>query len=233
MANPQKENGHIGIATEIIEALIRQKLSGSEWQLIMTVIRKTWGWQKKEDVISLSQFEKSTELHHTVVCRAKKRLVAKNILLIRNNSIKFNKNYEQWLVAESIQVVAKKSLGSSKKVKKVVAKTLHTIDILTIDTNTINIYSHLKDEKFLSSFKDFLKMRTKIRKPTTERAQELILIELQKYDLQTATKMLEQSIIKDWQDVYPLKTEVKNGRDTGNAKENRRKELDKLGEVVS
>ena len=72
MANPQKENGYIAIATEIMEQLIQLSLSGSEWQVLLAVLRQTWGWQKKQDWISLTQFERLTKLPHRTVCRAKK-----------------------------------------------------------------------------------------------------------------------------------------------------------------
>jgi len=54
MANPQPEDGHIDIANEIAEKLARTQLSGTEHKIIWAIWRKTWGWHKKEDRISLS-----------------------------------------------------------------------------------------------------------------------------------------------------------------------------------
>ena len=61
MANPQREDGHIDIANEIAEKLARTQLSGTEHKIIWAIWRKTWGWHKKEDRISLSQLVKMTE----------------------------------------------------------------------------------------------------------------------------------------------------------------------------
>ena len=76
MANPQCENGHVDIANEIVEALARYRLSGEEWQVLLVVLRKTYGFHKKEDEIPLSQFEKMTGMYRANVVRAIKKLVA-------------------------------------------------------------------------------------------------------------------------------------------------------------
>lgn len=56
---------------------------------------------------------------------------------------------------------------------------------------------------------DFLEMRKKIRSPMTERAQYLMVKKLEKFDVETAKAMLEQSIISSWKDVWPLKETAK------------------------
>lgn len=56
---------------------------------------------------------------------------------------------------------------------------------------------------------EFLKMRKAIKKPMTERAFEMLLNKLNKMsqDTQVQIKILEQSILHCWQDVYELKQE--------------------------
>ena len=69
-----------------------------------------------------------------------------------------------------------------------------------------------KSEKFEQTFYDFLKMRKKIKKPATEKAIELLLNKLEKIDNEEkAIKMLEQSILNNWQDVYEPKERGKDG----------------------
>lgn len=48
MANPQRENGHVDIANELVEALAKMQLSGYESRVIWALWRKTWGWVKKD-----------------------------------------------------------------------------------------------------------------------------------------------------------------------------------------
>ena len=51
MTNVQLENGYIQIANEVLEHLASIKFDGTEFRLIFFLLRKTWGWKKKEDKI--------------------------------------------------------------------------------------------------------------------------------------------------------------------------------------
>jgi len=100
MANPQKENGHIDIANEIAEALAKVQLSGYENRILWVILRKTYGWHKKEDSISITQFEKATRLKRRHIHRTLKQLIEKNIITKNGNGfiIKYGlqKDYEKW-----------------------------------------------------------------------------------------------------------------------------------------
>lgn len=69
-------------------------------------------------------------------------------------------------------------------------------------------FHFLENDEFKKTFDYFLEMRKKIRKPATERAQELILKKLHQEQLYTAIEMLEQSITNSWQDVFALRTKI-------------------------
>lgn len=62
--------------------------------------------------------------------------------------------------------------------------------------------SKLKDTIF-----DFIKMRKLSKKPMTDRALSMLLNKLSKYNDEIKIKMLEQSIMKNWLDVYELKSD--------------------------
>lgn len=55
---------------------------------------------------------------------------------------------------------------------------------------------------------DFLEMRKRIKKPATDRAKELILEKLEKFmhEGHDPNKLLENSILNNWQDIYEPKT---------------------------
>lgn len=131
MENPQKEYGYIPIANEIVEALVNYPFNGTELRIVLFVLRRTWGFGKKEDWISLSQFEEALGIHRMNVCRALNSLVAKQLLVAEKLPYKtvygFNKLYSQWLVAKRL-LVANPLRSSSKSVQKVVAKELPTKD---------------------------------------------------------------------------------------------------------
>jgi hypothetical protein len=78
------------------------------------------------------------------------------------------------------------------------------------DTDNDNVNDNVinkKDSDFDLAFKDFEKMRKLIKKPLTDRARNMILTKLDKLatDKPTQIKILENSIVNNWQDIYPLK----------------------------
>lgn len=71
------------------------------------------------------------------------------------------------------------------------------------------------DEKLNNVFLDFIDMRRKIKSPMTDRAITTMLNKLIKLDNETAIRMLEQSILNNWKDIYPLKENSSNSGRTG------------------
>lgn len=62
------------------------------------------------------------------------------------------------------------------------------------------------DGDLLAVLKDFEKMRRSIKKPMTDRAKQLLVTKLKnEFPPEQWKSVLEQSIVKCWQDVYPLK----------------------------
>ena len=102
MANPQLENGHISIATDIWEALTAYRIPGEQMQCLLFIIRKTYGWKKKQDAIPLSQFVSATGMQKPSVVRALKGLLTKKLIRVNkrvNAKVKvyeFVKDFEQW-----------------------------------------------------------------------------------------------------------------------------------------
>jgi phage replication O-like protein O len=100
LANPQAENGHTDIANELAEALALTYLSATESRLLWVIARKTWGWKKKLDRISYSQFEQATGLDRRHIAPALKRLISRNIIMQTGNGqvleYGIQKDYEKW-----------------------------------------------------------------------------------------------------------------------------------------
>lgn len=110
MSTPQLENGYVRIANEIMEALAKIPISSGNNQILYTILRKTYGFNKKEDRISISQLQKMTGLAKRTVIYCLQNLEAKKLIKIRRkkgrghrnevNIISFNKNHEEWVVQE-------------------------------------------------------------------------------------------------------------------------------------
>jgi len=110
MASPQKENGFTPIANEIMEAFCRTRIPGETRQVLDVILRKTYGWNKKEDPISLTQFVEMTGLHKSHICRALNALIDMNIITKLGNAkslftksgndttvtYSFQKDFEKW-----------------------------------------------------------------------------------------------------------------------------------------
>jgi phage replication O-like protein O len=135
MANPQKENGYTVIANEILEKICSYRISGEEHLVMWTIIRKTYGFNKKEDHIALSQFSQITGMKKPTCQRAITKLVSKKIIEVikkdnqRGNIYKFNKDFDKWeqlskkitskkeVIKKDNKVVIKKdNLGESKMI---------------------------------------------------------------------------------------------------------------------
>ena len=100
MAKPQAENGHVDIANGIAEALCRINLTAYEGRVLWALFRKTYGWHKKWDHISYTQWEEITGIKRWHIARTIKLLIERNIITQRGNGYKieysFQKDYEQW-----------------------------------------------------------------------------------------------------------------------------------------
>lgn len=72
-------------------------------------------------------------------------------------------------------------------------------------------YPHLKDDAFSQALAGFVDMRKSIKKPlSTQRALNLVLTKLAKYNLQTAIAMLDQSTQSSWLSVFELRLPVQS-----------------------
>ncbi len=95
-ASPQVERGFTCIANEIMEALAKTNFSGYQGRCVYLLLRKTYGFRKKADVIALSEWAEGTGLQVSHISRTLKELRQRNIFTKIGNKWEFNKNYTQW-----------------------------------------------------------------------------------------------------------------------------------------
>lgn len=103
--NPQKENGHREIANDCFQALIKAKLSGAVYQIILTVIDKTWGYGKHDAPVSLGVFQDSTGLSRQGVISAIKEAERLRIIIVSReekagSKYMINKHWDTWLSSQ-------------------------------------------------------------------------------------------------------------------------------------
>lgn len=138
MANPQKENGYTAIANEIMEALGRIRIAGEARQVLDVILRKTYGWNKKEDFISLSQFCLATGLSKWRVCHSIKKLEKMNLIIAnkgndKGNKYRFNKDFDTWKPLPKRATLPIKATTIANKGNKPLPIIGHTKDTITKD----------------------------------------------------------------------------------------------------
>ena len=176
MASPQVENGCTSIANEIVEALMKVNLSPSESRVLWFLFRKTYGWKKKTDWLSLSQFSKETGLDRRNVHRALKKLSSKQMIVIyKDDTFRirygFQKNYEKWkLSSKQTTVVSLVPQLSSKQTPTKESITKEDINISSVircphkeiiklyhdilpELRSVQIWNEKRKRKLLKSWK--------------------------------------------------------------------------------
>jgi phage replication O-like protein O len=121
MASPQPDQ-FTKLSSELLDAMCFLQLSGSEWSFVHAVIRKTYGYNKKEDWVTNTQIMAMTGLGKERVSEAKKKLLELNIVTEKRNKISIQKDYEKW------GQLRKNVTGVTEKRNSELRKNVTTID---------------------------------------------------------------------------------------------------------
>jgi phage replication O-like protein O len=104
MPNPQLEDGYTSIANELLDQFGRLWniiTSKYDFPILCVLIRKTYGYHKKSDKISISQFSQLTGIPPRVICRSLNNLCSANIITKNKNGgineYGLQKDYSQWV----------------------------------------------------------------------------------------------------------------------------------------
>jgi hypothetical protein len=119
--NPQPNEHFRQIENSVFWVLVNAGFSGPEYQLILCVIDKTWGYGKTSDAIPLSQFEKATGLERRNIAHYLTKLEASRVLIIQRGSAgrgnmstyMFNKYWDTWKIEKVLAIPLLLSNGVS------------------------------------------------------------------------------------------------------------------------
>jgi phage replication O-like protein O len=160
----QLENGHFTrIANKILDILASVNLTGSELRVVLFIIRKTYGYNKKEDLISLSQIKEGTEISKRNIIYILQNLEAKKILMVtreklKTNNIRFNKYYDTWIVQNSapqvknnreIAKIASAKLRNDVKDNKIASAKLGKT-VVQNSVKKVKSFAHTKERKTIT-----------------------------------------------------------------------------------
>ena len=132
-------------------------------------------------------------------------------LLIKIGLIQILENGEIY-ITQLENLIGSKSLGALKKQQQRMLgrqegdKCPPKIEIELKDKNKNKIKNiYYTNEKLNELFLEFLQVRKEIKAVNSDRAINMLINKLNNYDDETKIKMIEQSIVNSWKDVYELK----------------------------
>lgn len=228
----QLDDGYTRIANEILEEISKTKLNGTQFRILMTVWRCTYGWNKKEHEISESYLSNATGIHKQQIKRELKAMFDIGILTevqIPNFNtarvIAFNKRYLNSIEVSKKIPDSKLDTPTGSKLDTPTGSVLDTSPGSVLDTQKRKVLKTVKETNkeigrmiseytnnvlLVDALNEFVLMRTAIKDPlATERAMNGILKRLDEHGKTDnyKIKMLEISIINSWKSVFPLKKE--------------------------
>ncbi len=103
MKSVQLENGYTRLANELLEAITISRFNATQLKIILCVIRRTYGFQKKESELSITFISRATGISKRYVAQEINHLISSKILIVSkeytmksSRRLKLNKNYIEW-----------------------------------------------------------------------------------------------------------------------------------------
>jgi len=217
----------------LIDIFAKGLLNKDEMRIIFYIIRWSWGFdgtERRQDwtkPLTKRQIANDIEMDEGQLNKIINKMIRENKILVKDNCYQFNEHYKKWKLdnLSSSKKLDKNSNKTCEKVKFNLTKTQTKLDKNSSSTDLKPLqnkplperketyketYKETLKEKsanFIKVWKEYLKMRKKIKKPMTEYAKELALRKLSKLsdNEEEQIAILTQSIINSWQGIYPLK----------------------------
>ena len=178
----QLENGnYTRIVNKALDELVKAPLLSAELAICLFVIRKTWGFNKSTDKISLSQFQNGVKRSRPTVVKALKNLQLVNILqLVKvgthtndGSEWKFNKYHKEWVLVNTSELVKDRTSTSKEKLKKLVKTPKHTKDNTKYNIQkkgevALIAQAPTPSKNAIMFFKGVNDLKTKIQSPEAE-----------------------------------------------------------------
>ena len=157
------------VPNAVIDELLPD-LTGAELKCYLVVIRKTKGWNKESDNISISQFMKATGLSNSAVIKACESLVKYGLLVkengSRNTGIYAVNSYSKTTCEESSQVTCEESSHTINNIKN----TIQNTNKKTTQKNSLALLAEFGIVGQLAD--DFITHRKACKAPITQTALE-------------------------------------------------------------
>ena len=215
--NIQLENGYTKIANGLLEKFAQVKMSGTCWQVLMAILRKLYGHNKKEDWIEYSQLMKLTDLPKSRISFSVKQLSKYGIVTQKRNGIKqilsINKDFNRivtqkqnsYINIEQLHKHVKNTTNRSMFMQQTVPQTSTTKETNTKETNTKEIGEETSPNQINQVLDLFYKINPALNfGNTTERNAVQWVVD--KWGIENSLRMVEYTISIQGQPFAPVVT---------------------------
>ena len=154
MANPQKENGSTDIANELLEAIYSCNFNGTEFAIILCILRYTYGFHRKSHNLSIGFISKAINRNKINVSNYIKKLIDGNVLIETKKStyntsreVGINKDYSKWKYLQLVNILTVSkctNTGVSKYTNRGVSKYTNQETKNKTKKETKNIYGEFR-----------------------------------------------------------------------------------------
>lgn len=219
MSDPQTEDGYTRIANELFDAILRYPFSKRELKIVLAVIRKTYGYNKKSDDMTLTQLADLTNMKLSHVSETVAGLTAQNVLLKREGRFGYvlgiNKKYSTWKCSQNGNVPKTGSIPSQNGNNDFPKR-----EVEVPETGNTKDNSKRQSQKTtpkerdpapgldLAAWSRWVEYRKAIKKPIKPVSEELAQKAMAKFGPDQAA-VVEQSIANSWQGLFPVKGDSK------------------------
>lgn len=101
----QLENGYTKIAHELLEVIPFYKFNGTQFSILIVIIRLTYGFNRKDYGISLKSFIDKTGIKKSQIDRELDALILNKVVIVAKKAVKrnarklgINKKYDEWTI---------------------------------------------------------------------------------------------------------------------------------------
>lgn len=192
MASPQLENGFTRIANELLNAIAAHPFNGTQYAILLFIVRETYGFGRKESTMSVGMIADRIKRNKGTVSREMKNLIRLNIVVVIDpatfetaRTVKLNKDFDTWRIeidatgSESVQS-CESATGSETATQQVADSQPPSI----IHKETIK-ETHSSDE-LISEWNKLPAIFPRVQKVTAKRASKI------------KARLLEQHFRDNW-----------------------------------
>jgi phage replication O-like protein O len=92
-----KAEPFVRVPTRLLEALLRTRLSGAQWHILLWVIRQTFGWNRSCTPFTWYRIAKDTATSRPALYRAGQMLLAARILTLQEGRLAIQTDHVLWV----------------------------------------------------------------------------------------------------------------------------------------